>query len=87
MACRQGSKGGVKMRTLFTRKEAAARLDISLVTLDEERQGGYLAYIQRKPGGRVWIAEAAIEEYLKRATHPVKSERQLSGYTHRKLRV
>ena len=28
------------MRTLFTRKEAAARLNISLVTLDEEQQGG-----------------------------------------------
>ncbi len=61
MACSQGSKGGVRMRTLFTRKEAAARLNISLVTLDEERQGGYLAYIQRKPGGRVWIAEDACQ--------------------------
>ncbi len=60
------------MRTLLTRKEAAERLCISVDTLDAERASGHLAYIQRKPGGKVWITEEAIVEYLARATHPVR---------------
>lgn len=75
------------METLLTRKEAAAKLNISLVTLDAERHGGHLAYIQRKPGGKVWISENAIEEYLTRATHPVKPVHLLSCNTYRKRRV
>ena len=61
------------MSTLLTRKEAAARLGIT-VTLDAERSSGHLAYIQRKPGGKVWITEEAIAEYLARATHPARPE-------------
>ena len=52
------------MSDLLTRKEAADRLGISLMTLDAERSGGRLAYIQRKPGGKVWITQEAIDEYL-----------------------
>ena len=48
--------------TLMTRKEAAARLGMSLPTLDQERSTGRLAYIQRKPGSKVWITEEAIAE-------------------------
>ena len=55
---------------LLTRKEAAARLGVSLPTLDLERSAGRLAYIQRKPGSKVWITEEAIAEYLARITHP-----------------
>lgn len=62
------------MPTLLTRKEAAARLGMSLVTLDAERSGGHLAYIQRKPGGKVWITEEAIAEYLARATHQARPQ-------------
>ena len=40
---------------LMTRKEAAARLGMSLPTLDQERSTGRLAYIQRKPSSKVWI--------------------------------
>lgn len=63
------------MAPLLSRKEAAARLGISLVTLDEERISGRLAYIQRKPGCKVWITEAAIEEYLARATRKARPEK------------
>lgn len=73
------------MDTLLTRKEAAARLGITVDTLDAERRGGFLAYIQRKPGGKVWITEAAIEEYLARATHPARPERMVVQ-TYRKRR-
>ena len=62
------------MSVLLSRKEAAARLGVSVVTLDGERSSGHLAYIQRKPGGKVWISEEAIVEYLARATHQARPE-------------
>lgn len=58
------------MSAMLTRKEAAQKLGISIDTLDAERREGHLAYIQRKPNGKVWITEDAIAEYLARATHP-----------------
>lgn len=58
--------------TLMTRKEAAAHLGMSLPTLDAERTAGRLAYIQRKPGSKVWITDEAIAEYLVRATHQAR---------------
>ena len=64
--------------TLLTRKEAATRLGISLPTLDAERSIGRLDYIQHKPGGKVWITEEAIAEYLARATHKARPERKPS---------
>ena len=51
--------------TLMTRKEAAARLGMSLPTLDQERSTGRLAYIQRKPGSKVWITDEAIADGLR----------------------
>lgn len=75
------------MGTLLTRKEVAARLGISLVTLDAERNEGRLAYIQRRPGGKVWITEDALAEYLTRATHAAKPAIHFTGTTYRKRRV
>lgn len=62
------------MGALLTRKEAAARLGITVMTLDAERNSGHLACIRRKPGGKVWIAEEAPAEYLARATHPARPD-------------
>lgn len=73
------------MMVLLTRQEAAQRMGISTITLDRERQAGQLAYIQRKPGGKVWIPEYAISEYLARATHPVQPM-QTNIQTYRKRR-
>lgn len=67
--------------TLLTRKEAAAMLGMSLPTLDIERSTGRLAYIQRKPGSKVWITEEAIAEYLARATHQARP--QIRAYRRR----
>ena len=64
----------MELCTLMSRKAAAERLGMSLVTLDVERTSGRLSYIQRKPGGKVWITEEAILEYLARATHPARPE-------------
>ena len=72
---------------LLTRKEAAARLGVSLPTLDAERNAHRLAYIQRKPGGKVWITEEAIAEYLARATHQARPEFVMSRETYRRRRA
>ena len=63
------------MGGLLTRQEAAERLGMTTNTLDAERISGRLAYIQRRPGCKVWITEAAIEEYLGRMTHRARPER------------
>lgn len=65
--------------TLLTRKEAAAKLGISVDLLDQERSTGRLAYIQRKPGSKVWITDEAIVEYLARATHQARPERRVTA--------
>lgn len=74
------------MAGMLTRKEAAARLGISLETLDQLRRQGYLAYVQRRKGGKVWISEEAIAEYIARITHPATPERRIVG-TYRKRRL
>lgn len=73
--------------TLLTRKEAAAMLGMSLPTLDAERSTGRLAYIQRKPGSKVWITEEAIAEYLARATHQARPEMRPFRTTYRRRRA
>lgn len=75
------------MSNLLTRKEAASRLGISLVTLDEARKCGRIAYIQRVPGGKCFFTETAIAEYIARCTHPVRVNPQYNGMTYRKRRV
>lgn len=76
-----------KVGVLLTRKEAALRLGMSLVTLDAERNEGHLAYIQRKPGGKVWISESAIADYWERALHPTKPVTYSARTTYRKRRA
>ena len=75
------------MANLLTRKEAAARLGISLVTLDEARKFGRIAFIQRVPGGKCFFTEEAIAEYIARCTHPVKNTVKFAGATYRQRRV
>lgn len=69
---------------LLTRKEAAARLGVSVCLLDQERSAGRLAYIQRKPGSKVWITAEALAEYLARITHPARPEIRLTRSPHRR---
>lgn len=70
--------------TLLTRQEAADLLGMSLPTLDLERTTGRLAYIQRKPGSKVWITEEAIAEYLARATHQARPDFRVTRKSHRR---
>ena len=74
------------MSLLISRKEAAARLGISLVTLDELRGMGRIAFIQRCPGGKVFFTETALQEYLARCTHPARPVTPITS-TYRKRRA
>lgn len=75
------------MGNLLTRKEAAAHLGVSLVTLDEERAAGRLSYIQRAPGCKVFVKESALNEWLARNTHQARPAQLLNRPTYRKPRA
>lgn len=75
------------MPNLLSRKEAAARLGISVVTLDEARKFGRIAFIQRVPGGRCFFTEEAIAEYISRCTHPARPIVKAVGATYRQRRT
>ncbi len=72
---------------LLSRKEAAARLNVCEDTLDKMRLGGHLAYIQRKPGGKVLIPESAVDEYIARAMHPAQPVARTMAGTYRRRRA
>ena len=73
------------MEKLFTRKEAASVLGISLATLDAARNSGLITYVQYVENGCVFFTEAGLQEYVARSTHRAipKNERSL---TYRKRR-
>ena len=71
---------------MLSRKQAAERLGMSVITLDRERVAGRLSYVQRKENGRVWIPEEAIAQYIARAMHPAEPERPIRD-TYRKRRI
>ncbi len=76
------------MVALLSRKEAAAKLGVSLITLDKARESGHLAYIQHCPGGKVWITEDAIDDFLMRATHQARPAiRVATNGTYRRRRA
>ena len=57
------------MEKLFTRKEAASVLGISLATLDAARNSGLITYVQYVENGCVFFTEAGLQEYVARSTH------------------
>ena len=57
------------MEKLFTRKEAAGILGISLATLDVARNSGQITYVQYVENGCVFFTEAGIQEFIARSTH------------------
>jgi len=72
---------------LLTRQEAAKHLGISLVTLDEARMAGQIAFIQRKPCAKVFFREADLETFLARCTRPARPEPRIATTgTYRKRR-
>ena len=57
------------MEKLFTRKEAATMLGISLATLDTARKDGSIAYIQYVPNGCVFFTDEGLQEFIAKNTH------------------
>ncbi|SDJ69018.1 hypothetical protein SAMN04487760_11174 [Lachnospiraceae bacterium G41] len=72
-------------RNLFTRKEAAKYLGISLATLDAARNSGLITYVQYVENGCVFFTETALQEYIARSTHRA-SPRKENMETYRKKR-
>ena len=68
------------MEKLFTRKEAAKLLGISLTTLDDARNSGLISYIQYVPNGCVYFTDAALQEYIAKSTHRAKPMEKRSTY-------
>ena len=68
------------MEKLFTRKEAAKLLGISLTTLDDARNSGLISYIQYVPNGYVYFTDAALQEYIAKSTHRAKPMEKRSTY-------
>ena len=68
------------MEKLFTRKEAAKLLGISLTTLDDARNSGLISYIQYVPNGCVYFTDGALQEYIAKSTHRAKPMEKRSTY-------
>ena len=68
------------MEKLFTRKEAAKLLGISLTTLDDARSSGLISYIQYVPNGCVYFTDAALQEYIAKSTHRAKQMEKRTTY-------
>lgn len=62
------NEGGI-MEKLYTRKEAAAVLGISVSTLDNVRSSGQISYVQYVTNGSVFFTEEALAEYVAKCTH------------------
>ena len=73
------------MEKLYTRKEAAVLLGISLATLDTARTTGAISFVQYVPNGCVYFTSEALQEYVAKCTHrAVPIEKQA---TYRKQRI
>lgn len=68
------------MERLYTRKEAAKALGISLTTLDQAKKCGVIAYIQYVDNGCIYFTEAALQEYIARCTHREKPIEHTTTY-------
>lgn len=68
------------MDKLFTRKEAANILGISLATLDAARMEGLISYVQYVNNGCVYFTELGLQEYIARSTHRAKPKEMNSTY-------
>lgn len=73
------------MEKLFTRKEAAEYLGVSLKTLDEARKAGEIAFIQYTDYGRIHFTETALQEFIARCTHTARPVNQIQA-TYRRRR-
>ena len=73
--------GGVsRTNNLYTRREAAELLGISITTLDAARNNGLIAYVQYVPNGCVFFTSAGLQEYVAKCTHRAKPIEKKTTY-------
>ena len=68
------------MNKLYSRKEAAAMLGISLASLDIAKNTGAITFVQYVPNGCVFFTEEALLEYIARNTHKAHPVDQRKTY-------
>lgn len=68
------------MDKMYSRKDTAHLLGISLTTLDAARTSGLIAYVQYVDNGCVYFTEAGIQEYIARCTHRAKPRENNATY-------
>jgi hypothetical protein len=70
----------IAMEKLYTRREAASMLGISLTSLDTARSAGAISFIQYVPNGSVFFTEEAMQEYIAKSTHKAIPEERRVTY-------
>lgn len=68
------------MEKLFTRKEAAKILGISIATMDTARNNGLISYVQYVQNGCVYFTDASLQEYIAKFTHRAKPVEKCATY-------
>ena len=68
------------MEKLFTRKEAAKILGVSIATLDIARNNGLISYVQYVQNGCVYFTDASLQEYIAKFTHRAKPVEKCATY-------
>lgn len=68
------------MEKLYTRREAASMLGISLTSLDTARSTGEITFIQYVRNGSVFFTEEALQEYIAKHTYQAHPEERRVTY-------
>ena len=74
------------MNKMYSRKEAAAMLGISVSTLDNARNAGEISYVQFVPGGCVFFTDDGLNEYIASCTHRAKKKSKSTRNNERRNR-
>ena len=77
---------GNEMEKLYTRKEAASILGISIATLDTARTAGAISFVQYVPNGCVYFTNEALQEYVVKCTHRALPLEKRETYRKQRLR-
>lgn len=74
------------MEKLYTRKEAATILGVSIATLDAARTTGAISFVQYVPNGCVFFTSEALQEYVAKCTHRALPVEKRDTYRKQRLR-
>ena len=74
------------MEKLYTRKEAATILGISMTTLDTARITGAISFVQYVPNGCVYFTNEALQEYVAKCTHRALPHEKRNTYRKQRSR-